>query len=255
VGLFIVLNSSLLSKKPPNFRFSYGYDRYEVLLGFSLGIFMLFVSLFIYWEAFERLFESVDPGFSSSTLIFLALLQLLLNLAGYTFFKRYAQSRAVKESRYSREEGNSILQHITVDAVGTALIVASAWISSNASAWTLFDSVVAGLIMGAVLKREVIPSCQEGGRQLLQTTPASIRDGLEKCLREASTVEGVLELKGEHFWTQAPGLFVGSLHARVRQDANEQQVLAKISNIFSHLVTHLTVQIDKDDWLLKGNGT
>jgi hypothetical protein len=144
----------------------------------------------------------------------------------------------------------------------------------------------------------VIPSCQEAGRQLLQTTPASIRDGLEKCLREASTVEGVLELSGEHFWTQAPGIFVGSLHARVRQDANEQQVLAKISNvscrpasafrclglylclrlnipcftshqrkppflqstlhtaeIFSHLVTHLTVQIDKDDWLLKGSGT
>jgi hypothetical protein len=86
----------------------------------------------------------------SSTLIFLALLQFLVSLAGYTFFKRYAQLRAgmcfvrirdrqdcteavvlVKESRHSREEGSSVLQHITVDAVGTALIVASAWISSN----------------------------------------------------------------------------------------------------------------------------
>lgn len=81
---------------------------------------------------------------------------------------------------------------------------------------------------------------------------------------EASTVEGVLECVHEHFWTQSPGVYVGTLQVRVRSDANEQLVLAKVTNvrssrdvavylsnsaqIFSHLISHLTVQIVKDDW-------
>jgi heme-binding NEAT domain protein len=57
-----------------------------------------------------------------------------------------------------------------------------------------------------------------------------------------------LECKNEHFWTHAPGVFVGSLVVRVRGDANEETVLARVQNLFNPLVTHLTVQVEKDDF-------
>jgi len=40
----------------------------------------------------------------------------------------------------------------------------------------------------------------------------------------------------------------GSVHVRVRRDADEQMVLAHVYNRLSNLVSVLTVQIFKDDW-------
>ncbi len=65
---------------------------------------------------------------------------------------------------------------------------------------------------------------------------------------KAGTTEGVLECRREHFWTQSPGIFVGSLVVRVRSDANEQTVLTRVANLLSPLITHLTVQVEKDDF-------
>lgn len=94
---------------------------------------------------------------------------------------------------------------------------------------------------------------------LWQTTPASTFAQLDKCLREALTLDGVLEFRHEKFWTlgvlEQPSrslpvtkdssgfLLTGSLHVRIRRDANEQLVLAHIREKLSPLVPLLTVQV------------
>lgn len=87
------------------------------------------------------------------------------------------------------------------------------------------------------------------GKILLQTTPAHLITQLDKSLREASTLDGVLEFRDEHFWTLSFGMLVGSLHVRIRRDADEQLVLAHVWNKLAGLVQHLTVHIFKDDWM------
>lgn len=72
---------------------------------------------------------------------------------------------------------------------------------------------------------------------------------LDKALREASTLDGVLELRNEHFWTIGFGSLVGSLYVRVRRDASEQLVLAHVTKRLHPFVKHLTVQVFKDDWV------
>ncbi|VEL06839.1 unnamed protein product [Protopolystoma xenopodis] len=81
------------------------------------------------------------------------------------------------------------------------------------------------------------------GRILLQTTPTHLIGQLDKALREASTLDGVLELKSEHFWTVGFSHMAGSLTVRVRRDADEQLVLAHVTNQLSGLVQRLTVQV------------
>jgi Co/Zn/Cd efflux system component len=60
----------------------------------------------------------------------------------------------------------------------------------------------------------------------------------------------VLEIrrKKSHFWTFAPGVFVGTLHVRVKQDAEVQQVLQHLNKLFSPIIQHLAIQVQKDDW-------
>ncbi|XP_021947063.1 zinc transporter 6 [Folsomia candida] len=83
---------------------------------------------------------------------------------------------------------------------------------------------------------------------LLQTVPPHIVAQLEKSLREALTIDGVLEFRNELFWTLTYGQTAGTLHVRVRRDANEQLVLSKVYDKFQPLAPHLTVQVTKDDF-------
>nr|KAG5710762.1 hypothetical protein BaRGS_035164 [Batillaria attramentaria] len=68
------------------------------------------------------------------------------------------------------------------------------------------------------------------------TTPSHILSQLDKLLREASTLDGVLEFRHEHFWTLSFGTLAGSVQVRVRRDADEQLVLAHVFNRLSNLV-------------------
>uniref|UniRef100_A0A3P8WDU4 Solute carrier family 30 member 6 n=1 Tax=Cynoglossus semilaevis TaxID=244447 RepID=A0A3P8WDU4_CYNSE len=92
------------------------------------------------------------------------------------------------------------------------------------------------------------PMSVYSGKVLLQTTPSHVIGQLDKLLREVSTLEGVLEVRNEHFWTVGFGSLAGSAHVRIRRDANEQLVLAHVTNRLLPLVSTLTVQIFKDDW-------
>lgn len=95
----------------------------------------------------------------------------------------------------------------------------------------------------------MVPFAVYTGKILLQTTPSHLLTQLDKSLREASTLDGVLEFRDEHFWTLSFGVLVGSLHVRIRRDADEQLVLAHVWNKLAGLVQHLTVHIFKDDWV------
>ncbi|XP_042301247.1 zinc transporter 6 isoform X1 [Sceloporus undulatus] len=93
------------------------------------------------------------------------------------------------------------------------------------------------------------PMSVYSGKVLLQTTPSHVIGQLDKLIREVSTLDGVLEVRNEHFWTLGFGSLAGSVHVRIRRDANEQMVLAHVTNRLCTLVSTLTVQIFKDDWI------
>lgn len=99
----------------------------------------------------------------------------------------------------------------------------------------------------------MIPFTVSSATILLQTTPSHLTAQLDKSLREASTLDGVLEFRNEHFWTLSFGYLVGSLHVRIRRDADEQIVMAHVWNKLSSFVQILTIHIFKDDWARKTN--
>jgi zinc transporter 6 len=98
------------------------------------------------------------------------------------------------------------------------------------------------------------------GRILLQTTPPYMITQLDKCVRECETLDGVLvrsggvvahelsrtqELTQSHFWQLDYQRMCGTVVVRVRRDADEQQVLALVTEKLSAVVAVLTVQVVK----------
>lgn len=107
----------------------------------------------------------------------------------------------------------------------------------------------AAVIVAIMTISTMLPFTVYTGKILLQTTPSHMVTQLDKSLREASTLDGVLEFRDEHFWTVSLGVLAGSLHVRIRRDADEQLVLAHVWNKLAGLVQILTIHIFKDDWM------
>jgi len=245
VAMCISLAAMVFAKHQPTRRFSYGYDRMETLASFSNGVFLLFVSLFLVKEIIERFLESEIEEIHTNGIIPISLLALVINIIGVTFFRDHARIKI--ELRHNAHEENiyTIVVHILVDIFGNIGNIIAVWLLS--AGFHSADAILAIIII-SVMIYNALPIVQRTGKILFQTTPFSIRDQLEKALRESSTLDGVLECKEEHFWTQSPGVFVGTLIIRVRSDAQEQVVLQKVQNLFRPMITHLTVQVEKDNW-------
>ncbi|TCD68402.1 putative zinc transporter msc2 [Steccherinum ochraceum] len=56
MAIGVGLVASVMARWPPNERYTYGYSRIETLSGFSNGIFLILISVFIVFEAIQRMF-------------------------------------------------------------------------------------------------------------------------------------------------------------------------------------------------------
>ncbi|KZT09903.1 cation efflux protein [Laetiporus sulphureus 93-53] len=80
MAIGVGLIASVMARWPPNERFTYGYGRIETLSGFANGIFLILISLFIVFEAIQRLLD--PPEMNTSQLLLVSSLGLAVNLFG-----------------------------------------------------------------------------------------------------------------------------------------------------------------------------
>jgi divalent metal cation (Fe/Co/Zn/Cd) transporter len=63
MAIAVGLIASVMATWPANERFTYGYGRIETLSGFANGIFLILISIFIVFEAIQRMFVVLCPPF------------------------------------------------------------------------------------------------------------------------------------------------------------------------------------------------
>ncbi|KAI0986354.1 hypothetical protein GJ496_008692 [Pomphorhynchus laevis] len=83
-ALILGLYASLVSRKPRNKVFTYGYGRAEILAGYINGLFLVIVGMFVLIEGISRLFH--PPEIISEQLLPVSIIGLIINLVGvYSF--------------------------------------------------------------------------------------------------------------------------------------------------------------------------
>ncbi|KAK6025723.1 cation efflux family protein, partial [Ostertagia ostertagi] len=102
------------------------------------------------------------------------------------------------------------------------------------------------LLLSVAVFSTMWPLSTYTGMILLQTAPPHLLNQIDRCISEASTIDGVLEIRSRHFWQLDFGQLVGTVDVRVRRDADEQNVLTLVTDKMSSVVSMLTVQIVKD---------
>ncbi|KAF8972631.1 cation efflux family-domain-containing protein [Flammula alnicola] len=100
MGLF----ASVMATWDPNERFTYGYGRIETLSGFANGIFLILISIFIMFEAIQRILE--PPEMNTSQLLLVSSLGLAVNLFGM-----FAMGGHHHHGGHSHSHGHSHASH------------------------------------------------------------------------------------------------------------------------------------------------
>lgn len=238
-AMSITLLSMAWRRRKPTEAFSYGYERFEVVSGFSNASFLIFVALFIFFESIERLLHAEE--IESGPIMTVAVLGFIVNLIGILYFHKPQRMRSESKENSATV---GLFQHILVDNITILALFISSWLTQWG--WVYVDPIVAVLISTLVLFTAV-PLALNTGRVLLQTTPKTLEDDLARILKEIGSIEGVSKVKHPHFWTLSPGVFVGSLIVIAHTNGDEQSITNSVVEKLSPLITHLTVQVEKDE--------
>ncbi|XP_044593203.1 uncharacterized protein LOC123271033 isoform X2 [Cotesia glomerata] len=110
----------------------------------------------------------------------------------------------------------------------------------------IIDTVAAFILIG-LTTRTILPLAFYTFNVMLKKAPDYLIDELDKCLKEALNVDGVLEFRNEKFWIQSFGKLAGSLSVRIRRNANEIHVINKVAEHLSKIVSSLKVE-EFDAW-------
>jgi len=221
------------AERPADSERTYGYHRAGTLAAFTNAVVLIGLSLWLGYEAIERLRAPVEVV--ESWMIWTSLAALLVN-GGITL----ALLRG-----HSDLNLRSILVHNFGDALSNIAIIAGAVVMSYTNApW--IDPLL-GLAIGMLVLYSSIGILRESTHILLEGRPRGA--SVEDVARAILAVEHVQEVHDVHIWSLGGGHNAMSCHARIpdmHMDECEKILTAirqKIAADFA--IEHTTVQLER----------
>ena len=221
------------AQRPADSERTYGYHRAGTLAAFTNAVLLVLLSLWLGYEAIQRLRAPVEVV--ESWMIWTSLAGLLVN-GGITL--ALVRGHADLNLR-------SILVHNFGDALSNIAIIAGAVIMSYTNAHWI-DPLL-GLAIGLLVLYSSSGILRESTHILLEGRPRETR--IEEVARAILAVEFVQEVHDVHIWSLGGGHNAMSCHARIpdmHMDECEKILAAiqkKVAEEFG--IEHTTVQLER----------
>jgi cobalt-zinc-cadmium efflux system protein len=229
VAMFMALTAVVLarrgSRSPDR---TYGWHRAEVLAASSNAVLLLGVSVFIMYEAIERIGNA--PKIPGVPMVTVAFAGLVANAVVIAILKSNSGKSMAVRGAYLE---------VLADAVGSVGVLVAGVVTLT-TGWRYADVVVGVLIALWVIPR-AISLARAGLRILSESSPAHIDvDELRSALRAVDGVTGVHDL---HVWTLVPGKDMATAH--LTSCADSARVLADARAVLAARgLDHATVQVE-----------
>ena len=233
-GISLALIAIWFSGKPATEAKTYGYYRSEILAGFLNALALVGISVFIFYEAYQRL-ES-PPEVNSLPVLIVAIVGIVINLVSLRILKSGAGESLNVKAAY---------MEIFADLLGLAGVVISSTIILT-TGWHIADPIISALIGLMIIPRTwmLLSECTH---ILMEGTPGHI-DLME--LREAlQAVPGVLDIHDLHVWTITSNHHAMSAHVTIDDTEQAPAILAKVSSVAQKRfgLDHTTIQVEPRD--------
>src|SRR5215467_12970347 len=221
------------AQKPADSEKTYGYRRAGVLAAFTNAVCLVLLSLWLGWEAIDRLRSPVEVV--ESWMIWTSVAALAVN-GGITL--------ALVRGRHDLNL-RSVLVHNFDDALSNIAIIVGAVVIGY-TGWHWVDPVL-GLAIGLLVLWSSIGILRASAHVLLEGRPKEM--GVEEVARAILKVEGVTEVHDVHIWSLGGGEIALSCHARVPDMHMDQceTILSGIKELVKaeFSIGHVTVQLER----------
>ncbi|TQR38044.1 cation diffusion facilitator family transporter [Brevibacillus brevis] len=232
LALLLSLIAVHFAARPPSAKRTFGLKRFEILAALTNGVTLVLISLFIFWEGFQRMWN--PPEVASGSMIIIATVGLLANIAAAMVLMRGDTKNNVNvRSAYLHVLGDLLGSVGAI--VGGILMWAFGWYIAD----PIISIVVAVLIMLSAWRvtKESVNILLEGAPSRLDTT---------KVEESLSQLPGVIKVHDLHIWTVTSGFDSLTCHLVVEDDLPSYPVLndALVLLEKDFGITHTTIQIE-----------
>ncbi len=234
-GVGLALLAIWFAEKPASPEKTYGYYRVEILAALTNAVVLIFISLYILYEAYER-FRN-PPEVQSAGMLAVAAVGLVINIAGVVILRSGSKESLNMKGAYF-EVLSDMLTSIGVIIAGVIMLT---------TGWYYADPLISAGIGLFILPR-TWSLLKDAVAVLLEGTPADVNIA---SLRESlSKLEGVSEIHDLHVWSLTSGVNALSVHAVLAEGADHDDVLKRVhdSCTSEFKIAHVTAQTERESF-------
>lgn len=232
LALLLSLVAVYLEGRPPSATKTYGYRRAGVLVALVNSLSLVVVSLFIFYEAYNRVQhpEHVRAGL----MIWVAAAGVVMNGAIALLLWRSGRDVNVR----------SALLHELGDTVSTAAVIVGGWVILMTGQYWIDPALSFGI--GALILWSSFGIVRETLNILLEGTPRGM--SLEEVEAAVRTISGVNDVHDLHVWSIGSENHALSAHVKIADMATSEsdtilrEINEKLGQTFG--ILHTTIQLE-----------
>ncbi|MBW5466310.1 cation diffusion facilitator family transporter [Brevibacillus formosus] len=232
LALLLSLIAVHFASRPPSAKRTFGMKRFEILAALTNGVTLVVISLFIFWEGFERMWD--PPKVASGSMIIIASVGLLANIAAAMVLMRGDTKNNVNL--------RSAYLHVLGDLLGSVAAILGG-ILMWAFGWYIADPIIS-IIVSILIMLSAWRVTKESINILLEGAPSRL--DTTKVEQRLSQLTGVVKVHDLHIWTVTSDFDSLTCHLVVQDDLPSYPVLNDALRLLEKEfgITHATIQIE-----------
>jgi len=221
-----------MARRPADWRRTYGFDRFSVLVAFVNGIALFVIAAWIVVEAIQRLRAPVKV--LGDIMLWVALAGLVVNIVAFLILRR-------GDKRNLNIRAATL--HVAGDMLGSIAAVAASVVILW-TAWMPIDPLLS-MLVAVIILRSAWKVLADSGHILLEGSPPgldvrAVKDDICKALPFVQDVHHV------HAWSISEERPMVTLHASVEAGTDSETAVRKIKQMLAEhfAIAHATVEIE-----------
>lgn len=224
-----------VSKRPPNGKLTFGYQRFQILAAFVNGLSLLAIVGWILFEAASRFMQPRE--ILGETMLTVAAAGLVVNVVAFIVL-------------HSGDQENLNIRgaalHVAGDLLGSVAAIVAALVIIY-TGWFMIDPILSIAVAGLILKSAWV-LVKRSAHILLEGAPEWLDVGAMQE-RIVAGVSGVGEIHHVHIWGLTPQELMLTMHMTITDDVQNQAEVLRNTKKFlreEYGIGHATIEVDVD---------
>ena len=246
-GLVMALVAMSFSQRPATPNRTYGFYRAEILTPLLNSTFLILLSFYILYEAYQRILS--PSQISGHSVILVASVGLAVNLVSIVLLRPHTELKksngAHGKDKENREKNLNLYGaylEIFADTIGSVGVIISGIVIISTKFY-MADALISIGIALFILPRTWL-LIRKSIHILIEGTPSHLaHEEIKNSILKVKGVTGVFDL---HIWTITSGIHALSAHVVVIDNNRSRDVLQEINSILekNFNISHATIQIE-----------